>query len=411
MPASAGRHRTRSQASFSITADSPCHGSLAARPPSSPGLFQPTMQRLIDKILRPEVWMYWRDTSRGGAVFNVHLADGRGLDLAQARAAGQRISPHTEVSFFGSCYRPGMSVSSAGADGRTSRASGVQSVARAAVLLGAVVDSSSSGVTLTELSKITGLNVSTVHRLLGTLCSEGLLCRSREGDRFLPGPVLLRLGRRSLAASGLPEVTAILKELADGTGETASIGMRRGDNVLVLVSVQSEQPLRYLGEPGVSVPLAGSAMGLAMMAFDATPRAGRALPRGVTTQTFTQGRTGNRPGDGTDRGSRDADCNGRGAHDGRSAEWSAAPEQWALRVRLLAAQFRGYAVFDGAEDSGLRGLAAPVDSGSPYVQLAVDIQGPAGRMADARLDGLGARVIAAADSLRGLPVALALGQL
>ncbi|NIY62273.1 IclR family transcriptional regulator [Streptomyces malaysiensis] len=297
-----------------------------------------------------------------------------------------------------------MSVSSAGADRRTSRASGVQSVARAAVLLGAVVDSSSGGATLTELSKITGLNVSTVHRLLGTLCSEGLLCRSREGDRFLPGPVLLRLGRRSLAASGLPEVTAILKELADGTGETASIGMRRGDNVLALVSVQSEQPLRYLGEPGVSVPLAGSAMGLAMMAFDATPRAGRALPRGVTTQAFTEGRTGDRTGGGADR-------DGQGAHGGQSADGAAAPEQWALRVRLLAAQFRGYAVFDDAEGSGLRGLAAPVDSGSPYVQLAVDIQGPAGRMADARLDRLGARVIAAAGSLRGLPVALALGQL
>ncbi|WP_333751335.1 linalool dehydratase/isomerase domain-containing protein [Streptomyces sp. IBSBF 2394] len=45
------------------------------RLPAAPGLFQPTMQRLIDKILLPEVWMYWRDSSRGGAVFNAHLAD------------------------------------------------------------------------------------------------------------------------------------------------------------------------------------------------------------------------------------------------------------------------------------------------------------------------------------------------
>lgn len=44
------------------------------RLPAAPGLFQPTIQRLIDKILLPEVWLYWRDVSRGGSVFNAHLA-------------------------------------------------------------------------------------------------------------------------------------------------------------------------------------------------------------------------------------------------------------------------------------------------------------------------------------------------
>ena len=40
------------------------------RLPAAPGLFQPTIQRLIDKLLEPEVWLYWRDASRGGSVFN-----------------------------------------------------------------------------------------------------------------------------------------------------------------------------------------------------------------------------------------------------------------------------------------------------------------------------------------------------
>ncbi|MBU6532893.1 IclR family transcriptional regulator [Streptomyces mayonensis] len=292
-----------------------------------------------------------------------------------------------------------MTESSTGFASRTPRSSGVQSVARAAALLGAVVDSPSGGATLTELSKLTGLNVSTVHRLLGTLCAEGLLCRSREGDRFQPGPVLLRLGRRSLASTGLPEVTAVLKELADATGETASIGMRRGDRVLVLVSVQSEQPLRYLGEPGVSVPLTQTAMGVALLAFDSAPPRERAPSPGAPSQGIP---------------SRGAPSQGVPSQ-GRAGDAAAGPadgaEEWSWRVRLLAAQFRGFAVLDGADGSGLRGLAAPVDSGSPYIQLAVDIQGPLGRMTDDRLDALGTRVVAAADSLRGLPVALALGQL
>ena len=46
------------------------------RLPNAPGVFKPAFERLIDKLLSPEVWLYWRDVSRGGAVFNAHLADG-----------------------------------------------------------------------------------------------------------------------------------------------------------------------------------------------------------------------------------------------------------------------------------------------------------------------------------------------
>lgn len=48
------------------------------RLPAAPGLFRPTLQRLIEKILLPEVWLYWRDVSRGGSVFNAHLVDSLG---------------------------------------------------------------------------------------------------------------------------------------------------------------------------------------------------------------------------------------------------------------------------------------------------------------------------------------------
>jgi hypothetical protein len=45
------------------------------RLPAAPGVFRPTMQRLIEKLMLPDVWLYWRDVSRGGAVFNAHLVD------------------------------------------------------------------------------------------------------------------------------------------------------------------------------------------------------------------------------------------------------------------------------------------------------------------------------------------------
>ena len=45
------------------------------RLPAAPGVFKPVFERFMDKMLLPEVWMYWARVSRGGSVFNMHLAD------------------------------------------------------------------------------------------------------------------------------------------------------------------------------------------------------------------------------------------------------------------------------------------------------------------------------------------------
>lgn len=45
------------------------------RLPNAPGVFAPVFARLVEKILEPEVWLYWRDVSRGGSIFNAHLVD------------------------------------------------------------------------------------------------------------------------------------------------------------------------------------------------------------------------------------------------------------------------------------------------------------------------------------------------
>ncbi|BDZ48845.1 hypothetical protein GCM10025867_10860 [Frondihabitans sucicola] len=43
------------------------------RLPAAPGVFKGTFDRLIQKMILPEVWMYWRNTSTGQAVFNAHI--------------------------------------------------------------------------------------------------------------------------------------------------------------------------------------------------------------------------------------------------------------------------------------------------------------------------------------------------
>lgn len=242
-------------------------------------------------------------------------------------------------------------------------------MARAAALLDAVV-SSGSGLTLTELAKRADLTVSTAHRLVRTLCTGNLLCRDATGDRFVPGPLLLRLGRQSLASAGLPEVGDVLADLVERTGETASIGLRRGTDVVALLVVQSSNPLRYTGTAGARFPLVSSGLGLAMLA-----RADEPVDGDVDDPALSGG------------------------------------EAAALRAELVTARFRGFCVHDDAEQPGLRTVAAAVLGGEPRPRIAVGVTGPVSRMADERVGELGEAVRAAAAGLRDLPVSLAFGAL
>jgi hypothetical protein len=45
------------------------------RLPAAPGVFKLMFDKAIEKMLLPEVWMYWQNTSQGGAEFNAHLSD------------------------------------------------------------------------------------------------------------------------------------------------------------------------------------------------------------------------------------------------------------------------------------------------------------------------------------------------
>ncbi|WAO91159.1 Ldi domain-containing protein [Fusarium falciforme] len=40
------------------------------RLPAAPGVFKPTLERMIEKMCHPDVWYYWRDASTGGGVGN-----------------------------------------------------------------------------------------------------------------------------------------------------------------------------------------------------------------------------------------------------------------------------------------------------------------------------------------------------
>ncbi|SDM12589.1 IclR family transcriptional regulator [Arthrobacter sp. ok362] len=128
---------------------------------------------------------------------------------------------------------------------------------RAAAILDSV---GRSAVSASELSRRTGLSLSTAHRLALQLAEYGFLRRAdsgafRLGDRFV---------RSALENAGLP----VLHDLRDRTGESAQLWVRRGDERLCLLSVDSRHELRATLPPGSRLPLPFGSSGRLLAADD-----------------------------------------------------------------------------------------------------------------------------------------------
>jgi IclR family acetate operon transcriptional repressor len=119
---------------------------------------------------------------------------------------------------------------------------------------------------LTQLARQTGLSPSTALRLLRTLESSGFLVRTDEG-LFVPGPTLVRLAAGTIHEQPLYALAgSSLARLAEQTGETANLAVRHGEEeALYLRQVPSPRAVRYATWAGRTVPLAGTAVGAALL--------------------------------------------------------------------------------------------------------------------------------------------------
>ncbi|WP_372620482.1 IclR family transcriptional regulator [Falsiroseomonas sp.] len=155
-------------------------------------------------------------------------------------------------------------------EGASERPEGVAAVGRALSILGAFREGEAA-LTLAELAARTGLYKSTILRLLGTL--EAARCVERQADgRWALGPMLFRLG--ALYARARPverHLPAVLRALAEESGETASFWVRHGDARLCLARVRAASPIRDDLAEGDLLTLPAGAAGRLLTSAD--PRA------------------------------------------------------------------------------------------------------------------------------------------
>src|SRR3954466_15047729 len=109
---------------------------------------------------------------------------------------------------------------------------GAQVVSRAAALL-RMVGRKPEGCPLVELVRESGLTRPTVHRLLTSLASEGLLDQDPGSGNWVLGPEILLLGSGGPPRFRLEAIAGpSLRRLSEESGESAFFSIRRGNETV-----------------------------------------------------------------------------------------------------------------------------------------------------------------------------------
>lgn len=241
--------------------------------------------------------------------------------------------------------------------------SGSQTIIRALAVLRALREAEAD-VRVTEVARRVALPSSTVHRILRTLVVAGYVVQSPDTDRYRLGTEAFLLGRSAGQALGFDAAMPLLEELAEVTGESANLVVRDHGQGLVVLRVESKQPLRFAQPTGARIPLYCTSSGKALLAFGADldtvlARVGDLTP--LTSNTITSSQR--------------------------------------LREELRTVRAHRFSVNRSERILGVCGVAAPVLGSDGIAVAAVAVQGPESRMSEERIADLAPVVMRAAEAI------------
>lgn len=126
---------------------------------------------------------------------------------------------------------------------------------------------SERGLTAKQVTKLSGLPFSTVHRFLVNLETSGYLNCSNEGVYYL-GVACFAVGQSALSQLDIRRLSLpYLQELNQQTRETIHLTVRHGLFAVYVDKLDSPEQLRIHSRIGASVPLHCTAVGKVMLAF------------------------------------------------------------------------------------------------------------------------------------------------
>jgi IclR family transcriptional regulator, acetate operon repressor len=226
----------------------------------------------------------------------------------------------------------------------TSIYNGTQAIRRAVAVLKAF-GPDPAGLTAQQLSQRTGLNRSTVYRLLSALEHEGLVAVGQDGHYRL-GPDMAILGTLALRQIDLRALALpFMRVLAERSGETIDLEMLHGAHVMIVEEIAGDHLLNASSNLGTLYPAHCTATGKLLLA---------ALPADALDAILSEKLSA---------------CGPR-----------AIADPVALRADLQASLARGYATAYEELEAHLHAIAAPIYDHSGQLAAALSISGPAARM-------------------------------
>lgn len=147
----------------------------------------------------------------------------------------------------------------------------VGAVQRAIIVLDALADAGTELGT-NEIARRTGINVSTISRLLSTLTSAGFVQHLPASGRYRLG---LRILQLASAAQETLDIRALarpyLEEITSQTSETATLSIPGEHDVMTLDFVQSPLSVRSVAEIGRNSVRHATSVGKVFLAHGGTP--------------------------------------------------------------------------------------------------------------------------------------------
>jgi DNA-binding IclR family transcriptional regulator len=191
-----------------------------------------------------------------------------------------------------------------------------------------------------EIARRTGINPSTVSRLLATLADAGLVDHVAESGRYRLGLRLLELGNAVLARLDLREIARPhLVALVEETGESATLSAPGEHQAVTVDFAQSPAAVGYVARLGRPSVAHATAVGKVYLSC------GGALPDGPL-EAYTRATI-------TDRA--------------------------ALALEIARVADRGFAEAVGEREDDLNAIAAPVRDGRGELAAILGAQGPSAR--------------------------------
>lgn len=240
----------------------------------------------------------------------------------------------------------------------------VQALDRGLTLLEILAEE--DGLTLSELSRRSGVSASTVHRILLTLESRAYVQHDMERGLWLVGVGAFKTGsaflrNRRVASMG----RAAMHALMEATGETVNLGIEDDGEVVFISQIESHDTLRAFFRAGSRGAMHASGVGKALLAEFPEHRV-RQICAVRRLERFTEHTI-------TDLGE--------------------------LLSELAQGRRNGWALDDEERSLGMRCVAAPIFNEHAEAIAGVSVSGPAVRVTPRKLDDYGPMVRRAADEI------------